>query len=312
MKKMMLYVIFVFYNSVVYAGNYYDELEKRNYERTHQSYSYYITLEIEGADKKKIKGVRCATADKEEISSDDRCSLTISSKDRDITFYPVQENPFYKEGRIFFERAGFDSVNVRGDCVSSATLYPQQSTIIKARLPLSKMGEDYYAIFVAYKQKGHSTVAQKGKEYIDLYRNIKESRYTDIEPLLAEAEHVLKEEDERKKQAEKERIEAEMRAKEAEARAREVAEQEEARRNTPEYKRTVIAEELCQRYEELGQANQVLKLSKEVDAASGTVNLYERRQLGTAKVYLEKEIGRLKNEYKKLGGGEFSRKKQCE
>lgn len=87
---------------------------------------------------------------------------------------------------------------------------------------------------------------------------------------------------------------------------------EEATRNTPAYKRSVIAEELCQQHEALSQANQALKHQNEVDLATGTTNLYERRQLGTAKLYIEQEIARLKKEYKKLGGGEFSRKKQCE
>lgn len=93
---------------------------------------------------------------------------------------------------------------------------------------------------------------------------------------------------------------------------REKAAKEEARIKTPKYKREVIAEELCQQYEALSQANQAFKHQNEVDLATGTTNLYERRQLGAAKLYLEQEIARLKKEYKKLGGGDFSRKKQCE
>lgn len=93
---------------------------------------------------------------------------------------------------------------------------------------------------------------------------------------------------------------------------REKAAKEEARINSPKYKRGVIAEELCQQYNALNQANQAIKNQNEIDLTSGTTNLYERRQLGAAKLYIEKDIERLKKEYKKLGGGEFSRKKQCE
>lgn len=86
----------------------------------------------------------------------------------------------------------------------------------------------------------------------------------------------------------------------------------EARRSTPEYKRSVIAEELCQQYNALSQANQAIKNQNEVDLATGTTNLYEKRQLGAAKLYIEKEIAKLKKEYNKIGGGDFSRKKHCE
>ena len=73
-----------------------------------------------------------------------------------------------------------------------------------------------------------------------------------------------------------------------------------------------VTEELCRQYEALSQTNKAINRQNEVDLTSGTTNLYERRQLAAAKLYIEKEIERLKKEYKKLGEGEFSRKKQCE
>lgn len=79
-----------------------------------------------------------------------------------------------------------------------------------------------------------------------------------------------------------------------------------------ENERAMIAESLCGQYNSLSQTTQYLKMQNEIDAETGTTNLYERRQIGAAKLYIEKEIAKLKKEYNKIGGGEFSRKKQCE
>lgn len=79
-----------------------------------------------------------------------------------------------------------------------------------------------------------------------------------------------------------------------------------------EKQRSSIVSDLCTHYEKLSVVNQAINRQYETDLATGTTNLYERRQLGAAKLYIEEEIGRLRNEYKKLSGGDFSRKKQCE
>lgn len=118
--------------------------------------------------------------------------------------------------------------------------------------------------------------------------------------------------DKKIKEAQKKQEEQESLRREGERLRREREAEEEARRDTPEYKRGVIAEQLCQNINSLDEVNKSLQRSNKVDAASATVNLSERRQLASSKMYLEEEIEKLKKEYKKLGGREFSRKKNCE
>lgn len=151
-------------------------------------------------------------------------------------------------------------------------------------------GENFYMV-------GH-------KLRLDIVLSVKPEEIKNIEVLIANRKKAI---------ADEQKILEAQKQKEGEDRKRAEKEaQEEARRNSPEYKRSVITEELCQQYESLSQAKQAIKRQNEIDLATGTTNLYEKRQLGASKLYIEKEIESLKKEYKELGGGEFSRKKQCE
>ena len=148
-----------------------------------------------------------------------------------------------------------------------------------------KMGKDFLEIINLNKNKNenYESIISRGENYIKEYRNEKGSNWEKIAGLVKEAKI-------RKRKVEEEREHARLREED-------------------EKKRRPVVKKLCQKYELLGQATQMLKQLKEIDSFSGTVNLYERRQIATAIVYTNKEIEQLKKEYKKLGGGEFSQKK---
>ena len=133
------------------------------------------------------------------------------------------------------------------------------------------------------KNENYESIISRGENYIKEYRNEKGSNWEKIAGLVKEAKI-------RKRKVEEEREHARLREED-------------------EKKRRPVVKKLCQKYELLGQATQMLKQLKEIDSFSGTVNLYERRQIAAAIVYTNKEIEQLKKEYKKLGGGEFSQKK---
>ena len=146
-----------------------------------------------------------------------------------------------------------------------------------------EMEEEFLSIMNLNKNESYEFIITRGKSYIENYRDVKNSKWTKIAGLVKEAEI-------RKRKVEEKREHARLREEE-------------------EKKRRPVVKKLCQKYELLGQATQMLKQLKEIDSFSGTVNLYERRQIATAIVYTNKEIEQLKKEYKKLGGGEFSQKK---
>lgn len=144
-----------------------------------------------------------------------------------------------------------------------------------------KREKEFLAIKTLTIKEDYESIISQGKDYIEQYRNVASSQWKEIANLVSKAEKREKQvEEEERKREERERI-------------------------------GVIVEELCQNLNSLAEVNEALQQSYQLDIASGTVNLYEKRKLTSSKMYLGKEIERLKREFTKLGGGTFLRNKNC-
>jgi hypothetical protein len=61
---------------------------------------------------------------------------------------------------------------------------------------------------------------------------------------------------------------------------------------------------------QLQQVMEAERQARRIDAASGTVNLYEKRQRAAARIYLESQRSKLAREVAKAGHS-FDRKRDC-
>jgi len=87
----------------------------------------------------------------------------------------------------------------------------------------------------------------------------------------------------------------------AQARQRQIAAVTQARKD-PLYRQADLAKRLCDRYTELALVGDAQRQSARIDAASGTVNLGERRKIAAYKIAVEDQISELKRVYKNAGG----------
>lgn len=69
-------------------------------------------------------------------------------------------------------------------------------------------------------------------------------------------------------------------------------------------------EQLCMVSTQLQQVMEAERQARRIDAASGTVNLYEKRQRAAARIYLESQRSKLAREVAKAGHS-FDRKRDC-
>ncbi len=69
-------------------------------------------------------------------------------------------------------------------------------------------------------------------------------------------------------------------------------------------------EQLCQTLQSLEQLEQAEKMQRRIDAASGTVNLYQKRQNATARIYLRDQRQKLMSEIA-AAGIHLDRKRDC-